>query len=150
MNFFERLLSNQALVISILAWLIAQILKILIELLIKKETNYKRLFETGVMPSSHSAFITSLAVVIGLDKGWASTEFGIAFGIVCIVTYDAAGIRRAAGNQAKVINKLITYNHVKNQFDVKLKELLGHSPAEVFVGIVLGIIVAVVSKSLLY
>jgi len=95
------------------------------------------------MPSSHSAFIVSLTTVVAKIKGIDSVEFGISLAVSLIVMYDAAGVRRAAGKQAKVLNRLIYSHNDKVQFDEKLKELLGHSPFEVFMGALLGILIGI-------
>ena len=96
------------------------------------------------MPSSHSSFVTSLACSVGFEEGFSSTLFAIAFVLSMIVMYDASGVRRAAGKQAEVLNIFIA-NFEKHgiKIDSKLKELLGHSPIEVFAGAILGIVVSV-------
>lgn len=95
------------------------------------------------MPSAHSALVTSMATVTGLSSGWHSDLFGITVVIAMVVMYDAAGIRQAAGRQAKVLNQIIDEWHSLKRFrDVRLRELLGHTPVEVFVGAMIGIATA--------
>lgn len=93
--------------VSILAWAIAQFFKIISWAFVSRELNFKRLVEPGGMPSSHSAFVTSLATGIGLREGFHSTLFALATVFALIVMYDASGVRRAAGKQARVLNAII-------------------------------------------
>ncbi len=130
---------------SIIAWAIAQILKVVLILIHHKKLDISRLIGSGGMPSSHSAFVTSLATGVAIADGFASTSFAISFVLALVVMYDAAGVRRAAGQQARILNRLIedwqTDNAETRQ--KRLKELLGHTPAEVFAGAVLGIVIAI-------
>jgi len=97
----------------------------------------------GGMPSSHSAFVTSLAVAIGLTEGWDSGMFAVSFVFAAVVMYDAAGVRRAAGRQARVLNQLMTIMLKEGHFPAtKLRELLGHTPFEVVMGALLGTAIA--------
>lgn len=139
MNFVTAVIHNKAVTIPALAWFIAQFAKVIGVVLKDKKLDFTRLVGSGGMPSSHSSFIVSLATVVGKEKGWGSGEFAIAIAVSFIVMYDAAGVRRAAGKQAKVLNKLIFSHNDKTNFDEKLKELLGHSPFEVAIGAILGI-----------
>ena len=95
------------------------------------------------MPSSHTALVVGMAVSVGLNDGYSSTGFAVAFVLAAVVMYDAAGVRRAAGKQAKVINKLIQDMRIEHKVTEKrLKELVGHTPLEVLAGAMLGIVVA--------
>jgi len=125
------------------AWFLAQLLKVINVLVSSKKIDFTRFIGSGGMPSSHSAFIVSLTTVVAKIKGIDSVEFGISLAVSLIVMYDAAGVRRAAGKQAKVLNQLIYSHNDKVQFDEKLKELLGHSPFEVFMGALLGILIGI-------
>ncbi len=138
-NIFHDILSNRAIIIPTVVWLIAQSLKILIILIKAKKFDIKRIYGSGGMPSSHSAYVISIAIVIGKNHGFDSSIFALALAIAIIVMYDAAGVRRAAGNQAKVLNELISTNLINTTFDEKLKELLGHTPFEVIIGAILGL-----------
>lgn len=129
---------NKALIIPIVAWAIAQTLKVIGVIIKDKRVDFTRFVGTGGMPSSHSAFMVCLAAVVGKNSGWNSAEFAISTAIALIVMYDAAGIRRAAGKQAEVLNKLIFSHQDKTLFDENLKELLGHTPFEVIMGALLG------------
>lgn len=139
MNFFQSLFSNKAIVIPVTAWFVAQLIKVLSVIIKERKLDFTRFVGSGGMPSSHSAFIVSLSTVIGKNMGWDSMEFGIAVAISLIVMYDAAGVRRAAGKQAEVLNKMLYSFKNKINFEGKLKELLGHSPLEVTMGALLGI-----------
>lgn len=134
--------NNAVLMTSILAWAIAQILKIISWAFVSKELNFRRLVEPGGMPSSHSAFVTSLATGIGLFDGFDSTIFALATVFALIVMYDASGVRRAAGKQARVLNAIIEDLNRRELHPERLRELLGHTPFEVLVGALLGIVIA--------
>lgn len=132
------------LVTCILAWFIAQLLKVIHTIVKNKKIDFRRFIGSGGMPSSHSSFVTSLATSVGLDKGFAGSEFAIAAVFALVVMYDAAGVRRAAGQQAKILNKIVE-EWERADFamtDKRLKELLGHTPKEVFAGAILGILIA--------
>lgn len=137
-------LSNQILWIPVAASLIAQMLKVIVELIRNGKVTPQMLVTTGGMPSSHSALVTALATEVGQHNGWESSQFAIATLFAVIVMYDAAGVRQAAGKQARVLNQMIDeFFQGKHQFpEERLKELLGHTPVQVFVGLILGICVA--------
>lgn len=125
---------------SFLAAGFAQSAKVLTYIFTHKSLNFKIFTTTGGMPSSHSAFVIAMATSTGLIDGFSSTTFALAMGIALVVMYDAAGLRRAAGKMAATLNKIV--DHVYNApTSEKLKELLGHTPVEVFVGAILGIFV---------
>ncbi len=131
---------NKLIVLSLIALFLAQFLKIPFGYIVTKKIDFNRLFETGGMPSSHSSFIVSLAVGIGRISGFDSPLFALSFVFAGIVMYDAMGIRRAAGEHAKLLNLILSSDN-KFKLDVKLKELLGHTPFEVLGGLILGILV---------
>lgn len=143
MIYIEQILSNKAIGVSIISWAVAQIIKIIIDWIEFKKFDIALAVSSGGMPSSHSSFVTALSTTIGIQNGFDSSIFAVCFVISMVVMYDAAGVRRAAGKQAAVLNVLIT-NAEKHgvKFDEKLKELLGHSPIEVAAGAVLGIVIA--------
>lgn len=134
--------NNAVLMVAILAWATAQVLKIISWAFVSRELNFKRLVEPGGMPSSHSAFVTSLATGIGLYEGFDSTLFALAVVFALIVMYDASGVRRAAGKQARVLNAIIEDLNRRELHPERLRELLGHTPIEVLVGALLGIVIA--------
>ncbi len=102
--------------------------------------NFRRFFETGGMPSSHAAAVSALSTAVGLEAGFGSLLFGVTLYFSLIVMYDAAGLRRAAGRQAAIVNRLIDEHFAHAEADThRLMELLGHTPLEVAVGALLGV-----------
>ena len=142
MDYFGQFLHNKAILCAIVAWAIAQLIKIITDIVTERRFDWQLLFSTGGMPSSHSSFVTSMAIYTGFDQGFDSAYFAIAFVVAIVVMYDAAGVRRAAGKQAAALNKLL--DTLDFNIDERFKELLGHTPYEVFAGAVLGIAVAAV------
>ena len=127
------------------AILTAQIIKCFVFLIIKRKFDVRLFTTTGGMPSSHSAGVMGLSTAVGLINGFHSIEFAIALGFACIVMYDAAGVRRAAGKQAACLNRIImdVYKQDLAEAGGKLKELLGHTPMQVFVGAAYGVFYAI-------
>ncbi len=145
MRYIQELLSNRVLWIGVIAWFGAQLMKIILNGIIEKRWEFSRLFfGLGGMPSSHSAVVTSIATAVGIARGFYSVEFAISTFFAFIVMTDAAGVRRAAGRQAVVLNKIVQdmISGGKNLSSEKLKELLGHTPFEVIIGALLGILIA--------
>lgn len=139
----EDLLSNRPLVASASAWLIAQISKLIIGLVRERRVNVRYLASAGGMPSSHSALVAALATAVGLEHGLSSTQFAVAAVFAAVVLYDAAGVRRAVSVQARILNRMLEEVIEYQRFSEKrLRELLGHTPFEVFVGALLGVITA--------
>jgi len=133
---------NAILVSAASAWAIAQLLKVLVSVILLKKLNFQLIFSSGGFPSSHSATVSALALGIGKYYGWDSPIFAVAVVFGMIVLYDAAGVRRAAGLQAEVLNQLVERMYPNLNIEKKrLKELIGHTPFEVFAGVSLGIIV---------
>lgn len=142
---FLKIFTNKFLIIPIILWALIQLFKFFTDLIKNKKFNFKRLFGAGGMPSSHSAVVCSLAALIGKDFGYDSAFFGLAVIFACVVMYDAAGVRRAAGKQAAVLNKIINTPNLTNvQVQEKLVEVLGHTPIQVFVGAIIGIVVGTI------
>lgn len=143
MSSFTQLLYNNILWVSLLAWFIAQLLKVILTLVFNRKLDIRRFVGAGGMPSSHSAFVVSLATSVGKLEGYDSPIFAVAITFALIVMYDAAGIRRAAGKQAAVLNDILEQIQTKRSIpEEKLKELLGHTPIEVFAGALLGFIIS--------
>ena len=122
----------------------AQLLKCVVFIIIKRKIDLRLFTTTGGMPSSHSAGVMALSTAVGLINGFSSVEFAISIGFACIVMYDAAGVRRAAGKQAACLNKIIMDIYKQDLVEAggKLKELLGHTPMQVFVGAAFGVLYA--------
>ncbi|HSM70722.1 MAG TPA: divergent PAP2 family protein [Anaerolineales bacterium] len=134
---------NKALMAGLIAWSLAQIIKLPLDYLLSRKWNWALLLTTGGMPSSHSSLMTATTLGIGLYHGFDDPVFAIAVAITMIVVYDAAGVRRQAGIHAQRINVLfaeLLHGHMLNEKD--LREVLGHTPLEVIGGILLGLIVA--------
>lgn len=138
-DFFQ----NPAVRAGLTAMLLAQILKPIVNSLLGNKTDWRMMFQSGGMPSSHSSMTTAIAVSIGLWQGFGSPTFAVAFGMLLIVTYDAANVRWQSGLHAQKINQLIRdVFSGQPMSDVLLKEVIGHTPNQVFVGVALGIICA--------
>ena len=138
--------TDSVLVTCLLSWFTAQTLKIFTAFKQKRKLDFRRFIGAGGMPSSHAAFVTSLAAAVAIENGIESTEFAICVVFALVVMYDAAGVRRAAGQQARILNKIVDdweETDIYNS-DKPLKELLGHTPKEVFVGALLGITIAII------
>lgn len=121
---------------------IAQVLKFLLHLVVKKKVDFKQFTTTGGMPSSHSAGVVGIATTVGIISGFSSIIFSVAMGYALVVMYDAAGLRRASGKMAACLNRIMDdfYKHDVQSVGGKLKELLGHTPVEVFAGAALGVL----------
>jgi len=136
------LVYNDVLIVSVLAWTMAQLSKLWIILLRERRLDLPNVMSAGGMPSSHSAVVVALATRVGMVDGVASTTFAIAFVFAGVVLYDAAGIRRAVSIQARILNRMLEEVIEYQRFSEKrLLELLGHTPFEVFVGSLLGLLI---------
>lgn len=130
------------LIIPFATWFFIQLFKLIYDLVTTKKFNFKRILGAGGMPSSHSAVVVSLATMIGKEYGINSAIFGLSIIFAFVVMYDAAGVRRAAGKQAKLLNKIVQTPGLSNvEVSEKLQEVLGHTPTQVFVGAFIGVIV---------
>ena len=135
MNYFTEFITNKFIYVPLLTWFGIQLFKVIWDLVTTKKFNFKRILGAGGMPSSHST-------LIGREHGLDSSIFALSVIFAFIVMYDAAGVRRAAGKQAKLLNKLIETPGLSGvQVSEKLVEVLGHTPFQVFVGAIIGIIV---------
>lgn len=149
-EFIALIGKNVILSTALSAWFSAQVLKTLTSYWKHGALNFERLIGAGGMPSSHTALVMSLAWAVGLQDGFTSSLFAVTLVLASIVMYDAAGVRRAAGKQAKVINKLVRQLRAEHTVrDIRLKELLGHTPLEVLAGAILGISIAYGFKNLM-
>lgn len=138
------ILQNQVLWCAIAAWFVAQALKIPTYWLVEKELDWQRFFGSGGMPSSHSAFVTSLALMVGATEGFDTAAFAIAVVLAAIVMYDASGVRHETGVQGQVLNEILQKVFVDGEpiTDVELKELVGHTKVEVAGGFLVGVLTA--------
>lgn len=140
-----NVLDNRVLITALIAWALAQVIKLPVEYLQRRRWNWALLLSAGGMPSSHSALITSTTLAVGLFGGFDTPVFALAFAITMIIVYDATGVRRQAGKHAAKINMLINELFSGQPISQeKLKEVLGHSPREAIAGILLGIAIALI------
>ena len=142
MEFYTRF---KYLIIPFTVWFCIQLFKVIWDLVVTHKFNFKRILGAGGMPSSHSGVVTSLAAMIGKTQGIDSPIFALSVIFAFIVMYDAAGVRRAAGKQAKLLNKLVETPGLTNiQVQERLVEVLGHTPKQVLVGAMIGILVGTI------
>ena len=145
MNTFTDFIQNKYIYIPILLWFGIQLFKLLYDLVTTKKFNFKRILGAGGMPSSHSAVVTSLATLIGKNIGVATPMFAMALIFAFVVMYDAAGVRRAAGKQARLLNKIVETPGLSGlEVSERLVEVLGHTPLQVVVGAVIGVVAGLI------
>lgn len=142
MDWLTDLFTNVFLITGLSSWLIAQVLKTVIHCILYKKLELRRIYGDGGMPSGHSATVSSLATMCGLCFGAGSVEFAISAIVAIIVCHDAMGVRRETGKQAEVLNELLRFLESGREAD--LKELVGHTPLQVWAGILIGIANALV------
>lgn len=144
MELIQEFIGNPIVVTTIVAWFTAQVLKVLIELITEKSFDLSRFVGSGGMPSSHAAFVTSLATAVARVEGVGSGTFAVAMALALVVMYDAAGVRRASGQHAKLLNWMVEHwydSTPEDEFSKRMKELIGHTPIEVLAGAVLGLVI---------
>lgn len=147
-DFLTGLVQNRLLMAAISAWLIAQVLKTILVLVLEKELNFERLFGSGGMPSSHSATVCALATSACLICGSGSSQFAISAIVAFIVMYDACNVRLETGKQAVAIKELQQFFQDMGKAPLseeKLKELVGHTLPQVLAGAILGILIGVIA-----
>lgn len=149
MNFMD-FLSNYPLWCAALGWVVAQLMKTVVCMIQNKRFSFVSLVSSGGMPSSHSATVCALATAIAKTSGLQSPEFALSCIFAFIVMYDASGVRRAAGEQAKILNRMMesAAQGRTEEMPIHLKELIGHTPMQVFAGAGLGILLALVMNLL--
>ena len=130
--------------VPVIAWAIAQVIKVITDSVPKRKLDLNRLATSGGMPSSHTALVVALTMVLGMKLGVNSPAFAISAIFSSVVMYDATGVRRAAGRQARVLNRIVDdLFHQEGIKEERLRELLGHTPIEVIAGAALGVLVSV-------
>ena len=145
MNFIQQIITNKYIYIPFLLWFGIQLFKVIWNLVETKKFNFKRIMGAGGMPSSHSAVVTSLTTLIGKSEGFGSPIFALSLIFAFIVMYDAAGVRRAAGKQARLLNKIVeTPGLTGLEVTERLVEVLGHTPLQVFVGALVGVTAGII------
>ena len=144
MHGLEGLLSNEILLCCLVAWFAAQALKIPTYWLVEKKLDLSSFFGSGGMPSSNTAFVVSLAIMVGATEGFDTALFAATATLACIVMYDATGVRRETGKQAEVLNEIIRNMFIDGKpiTDEEFKELVGHTKVEVAGGFVVGVLTA--------
>lgn len=145
MNNMLGIIQNKYIYVPFLLWFFCQTFKLLFDLIINRKFNFKRLIGAGGMPSSHSAIVMSLTAMLGKYEGVDTAIFAVSLIFALVVMYDACGVRRAAGKQAQLLNKIIETPGLSGvEVSERLIEVLGHTPIQVFVGAAIGIIVGMI------
>lgn len=148
-DFFAGMWKNEIFLATFLTWIVTQTLKILLGLLGGQRFNFKWIVGTGGMPSAHAAGVSALATSVGLRVGFDAPLFAVTAIFSLVTMFDAQGVRRSAGRQASILNKIIDDIYLnKGIREERLKELIGHTPMEVIVGGFLGILLALVCHNL--
>ena len=144
-NTFMMFITNKYIYVPMILWFFIQVFKVVHDLYKTKKFNFRRILGAGGMPSSHSAVVVSIATLIGKDFGVDSAIFALSLIFALVVMYDACGVRRAAGKQAKLLNEIVNTPGLSSiEVKGKLQEALGHTPVQVFVGALIGIIAGLV------
>ena len=142
MNVLTQIFSNKFIWVPFFTWFFVQSFKVIWDLVTIKKFNFKRIMSAGGMPSSHSAVVMAITVMAGKEIGFNSPYFAMSLVFATVVMYDAAGVRRAAGKQATLLNKIVdTPGLTGLEVQERLVEVLGHTPTQVIVGALIGIIV---------
>ena len=146
MGTINEIFKNKYIVVPLLLWFLIQVFKVIYDLITTKKFNFKRIMGAGGMPSSHSAIVTGLATLIGKYEGVDTPIFALALIVAFVVMYDACGVRRAAGKQAALLNKIVETPGLSGvQVSERLVEVLGHTPTQVIVGALIGVIVGLIA-----
>ena len=145
-DFFVETYRNKILMTTLSAWLIAQTIKVVIGVFRMKKFDFRLFIGSGGMPSAHAAGASCLATSIGLECGFDSVYFALAFAFAIVVMFDAQGVRRSTGKQASILNKVMDDIYWQGKIqEMRLRELIGHTPVEVIIGSFLGIAIALAS-----
>ena len=146
MEVIAQFVQNKPLMCALLSWLAAQVIKTVIHLLVERKLEWDRLVGMGGMPSSHTAFVFSLCLMMGIQQGFQSPAFAISFALAAVVIYDAMGVRRETGKQGALLNRIVREVLIEGKriTEDELKELVGHTPLEVLGGLVLAVIMVIV------
>lgn len=142
----QKMMTNKFLYVPLIVWFFIQTFKVIYELAKTKRFNFKRIIGAGGMPSSHTAVVTTLATMLGKSQGFDSPIFALSVVFALVVMYDAAGVRRAAGKQAHLLNKILETPGLSSvEVQERLVEVLGHTPLQVIVGAIIGITVGLLA-----
>jgi hypothetical protein len=144
---FLEIFKNKIFITTLAAWLIAQTIKVTIGVIRQRRFDFRWFVGTGGMPSSHAAGATCLATSIGFEYGFNSVSFALAASFAIVVMFDAQGVRHATGKQARILNKILEDIYWQGKIqENRLRELVGHTPVEVIVGFLLGVIIAILAR----
>jgi len=145
-DIFSQVIANKIFITTLSAWIIAQTIKVSIGVVREKKFDFRWFVGTGGMPSSHAAGAACIATAIGIDYGFDSVYFALAAAFALVVMFDAQGVRRATGRQARILNKITEDIYWRGRINEnRLRELVGHTPIEVIVGALLGIAIAILA-----
>jgi hypothetical protein len=143
---FSQMYHNKIFMVTMASWVIAQSIKVVIGVIQERRFDFRWFVGTGGMPSSHSAGASSLATAVGINYGFDSVYFALAAAFTIVVMFDAQGVRRATGRQARILNRIMEDIYWKGKIQgERLRELVGHTPLEVIMGFLLGILIAVIA-----
>jgi len=144
-SIFDEVQLNHLFWVTILAWCLAQFIKVVLGVLRTRKFDFRWFIGTGGMPSAHAAGASALAITAGFDYGFNSGIFALAMVFAMVTMFDAQGVRRSAGSSAKILNRIMEDIYWKGRInEIRLKELIGHTPVEVVIGSIIGILIAVI------
>jgi acid phosphatase family membrane protein YuiD len=144
---FVQIARNKIFLTVLSSWIIAQALKVIVGFFIQKKLDFRWFVGTGGMPSSHTAGASCLATAIGLSYGFDSVHFALAASFAIVVMFDAQGVRRATGRQARILNKIMDDIYWQGKIqEGRLREFIGHTPIEVIAGFILGVAIAFIAR----
>ena len=145
-DILTQIYRNKIFMVTLSSWIIAQSIKVLIGIIQQRKFDFRWFVGTGGMPSSHSAGASCLAAAVGINYGFDSVFFALAAAFSIVVMFDAQGVRRATGRQARILNRIMEDIYWKGKIrEGRLRELVGHTPLEVIMGFLLGILIAVIA-----
>lgn len=141
----QQIFRNHVLIVTLFVWIFTQAIKVILGVVREKRFDFRWFIGTGGMPSSHAAGASALATAIGLEQGFDSVLFALAATFAIVVFFDAQGVRRAAGRQARILNQIMEDIYWQGKIhDKRLKELIGHTPLEVIFGVIIGTLLAII------
>jgi acid phosphatase family membrane protein YuiD len=144
-SLLEELKLNHLFLVTILAWIITQMIKVILGVIRTRSFDFRWFIGTGGMPSAHAAGASAMAITAGFDYGFNSGIFALAIVFAMVTMFDAQGVRRSAGSQAKILNRVMEDIYWKGRIqETRLKELIGHTPIQVIVGSIIGILIAII------
>ena len=145
-DILTQIYQNKIFITTLSSWIIAQTIKVIIGVIIERKFDFRWFVGTGGMPSSHTAGASCLATAIGLSFGFDSVHFALAASFAIVVMFDAQGVRRATGKQARILNKIMNDIYWQGKIEEgRLRELVGHTPIEVIAGFALGVAIAFIA-----